>query len=109
VGVPIRAGCADAERILNSAVEPLHSSICLRMIGGGLHMGDVEEGALCRPQVGFELGSPVAGDCGWYAEPLDPPVEQPGCAIGGGNGGERNGFRPACCPVQDCEEIGVTC
>ncbi len=36
-------------------------------------------------------------------------MEQPRCAVGGGNGGERNGFRPACRPVQDREEIGVAC
>jgi hypothetical protein len=55
------------------------------------------------------MRSPVAGDGGWNAELLDPPVEKPRCAVGGSHGGKGNGFGPACCPVQDREEIGVSC
>jgi hypothetical protein len=95
--------------VFKSAVKALHSAVCLGMIGGGLHMGDVEKGAECRPQGGCKLGSSVASDGGWDAEPLDPPVEKPRCAVGGGHGSEWNGFGPACCSVQDSEEKGVSC
>jgi len=43
------------------------------------------------------------------AEPLDPPREKRGCAIGGGYVAERNSFRPAGGSVDYREKIGETC
>ncbi len=89
-------------------MESLHGTVYLRMIGGGLHIGDVEEGAQCRPQGGSELRAPVAGDGRGQAELLDPSMKEPSYAVGGGHSGKRYRFRPAGRPVQDGEEIGET-
>jgi hypothetical protein len=40
---------------------------------------------------------------------LDPPGEERGCAVGGGDAVKRNGFRPAGGSVDYREEIGETC
>jgi hypothetical protein len=89
-------------------MESLHGTVCLLMIGSGLHMGDVEEGAQCRPQGGSELWTPVAGDGCREAKPLNPSMKETGCAVGGGHSGQRYRFRPAGSPVQDGKEIGET-
>jgi hypothetical protein len=39
-------------------------------------------------------------------EPLNPAGDEGGCAAGGGDATERYSFRPACGPVNYCEEVG---
>jgi hypothetical protein len=89
----VSPSCAGPQRILKSAVKSLHGAVCLGMIGSGLQMIDVEEGAQCRPQRRSELRASIAGDGCWQAKPLDPPMKEPGCAVGGGHGGERDCFQ----------------
>jgi hypothetical protein len=50
MGEPVGSGCACSQGVFQSSVEALYSAVCMGMIGGGLHVGDVEERVECRPQ-----------------------------------------------------------
>ena len=106
--VPVRPGRPGPERILETAVEPLHEAVGLRMVGGRLSVFDGEEAAQAGPQRRGELGTSVACDNIRNAETLNPPMEEGRCAVGGGGGNQRNRFRPASRSVHNSEQIRKT-
>jgi hypothetical protein len=70
-------------------------------------MLDVEQASQARPKGGRELGPSVLSDGGWYSEAGHPPGEEGPGAVGGGDGGERDGLWPPRCPVDDSEQVGM--
>ncbi len=102
---PVCPGRPGSERILETAVEPLHEAVGLRMVGGRLSVFDGVEAAQAGPQRRGELGTSVACNNIWNAETLYPTMEEGRCAVGGGGGRQRNRFRPAGSPVDNSEQI----
>jgi hypothetical protein len=103
--IPIRSGGSGSEGILQSAVEPLHEAVGLRMIGSCLSVLYGEERTKSCPQRRCELWASVTGDGVWYSESLDPALEERRCAVGGGGGNQRYRLWPASGPIHHCEKI----
>ena len=71
-------------------MEAFNQTIGLRMVGGGLDVGDGQQATEGGPELGSELRTSVAGDGGRNAKPLDPAQKEGGCTISGGHRGEGN-------------------
>lgn len=106
---PVAGGSTGTEGGLEAAVETLHETIGLGVIGGGRMMGDVEGLAEVGPEAGSELRAAIGGEVGRDAKASDPVVNEGVGAVGGGGGGERNGFTPAGGAIHDGEEVGMAC
>ena len=77
------------------------------MVGGGGAVLYVELTAEAVPESRGELGTTVRGDGGGNTKAGNPVVNEGSCTGISGGGGERNGFRPQGCPVNDGEEMGM--
>ena len=48
---PVGRGGASLESVLEAAVESFNGTVCLRMIGGGLVMPNIEHSAKIKPHI----------------------------------------------------------
>ena len=70
-------------------------------------MGDVKETTQVKPKSRCKLGTTIRGDNGRNTKSGDPGMDEGRSAVGG-NGGERNSFRPAGGTVNHSKEVCVT-
>jgi hypothetical protein len=56
---PVRGCTSGSEGSFEGAMYPLHYSICLRVKGSGVDVGNIEEGGKGSPEGGCELGTSV--------------------------------------------------
>ena len=105
--IPVSAGGAGPEGVLQAAVETFHKAIGLGVVGGGRAVLNVELGAEAVPEGGSELWSSVRSDGGRNSKAGNPVVYNGGGAGVGGSGGEGNGLRPSGGAINDGEEVSM--
>ena len=86
-------------------MEPLNQAVALRVVGGGLHVLDVQQAAEGGPERGGELAASVRGDGRRHAKAGDPSSEEGVCAVGGGGGAQPDRLSPAGRPINDSKQI----
>ena len=102
---PTWAGAAGTQGVLEAAVEPLDQTIALWVVGGGLHVLDVEHAAEGGPECRRELAAPVRGDGSRHTKAGNPASEKSVGAVGGGGGAQRDRLSPARGPINHSEQI----
>jgi hypothetical protein len=73
------------ERVFKAVVEAFHHAVGLGVIGGGLRVLDVQEGAQGGPQGQVELGAAVRCDDGGHSKAAHPSLKQSRGAVKSGS------------------------